>query len=123
MSEARDRLPRPVDVAAVFARRRAGILGIIDESVTAGSDLFGTPRAQRATLSTTLGLGATRTGTIGRGSFGNLLTRNVNGTLSVGMENMPVGIARRRRGRATDSVLPYWYPRRPLGDITVVLRV
>lgn len=123
MPEARDRLPRPIDIAAVFARRRAGVLGILDDTVTTGSGLFGTPRTLRITPSSPTRLVATRAGALGRGSFENLHNQNGNRTLPVGRENTPVTIARRRRGRGADSVLPSWYPRRPLGDITVVVRV
>ncbi|XP_039155503.1 protein POLYCHOME-like [Eucalyptus grandis] len=48
--------------------------------------------------------------------------RNLFATPLVGRENTPPGgSARRGRGRP-DSVLPSWYPRTPLRDITTVVR-
>ncbi|KAJ6747407.1 PROTEIN POLYCHOME [Salix koriyanagi] len=41
----------------------------------------------------------------------------------LGRENIPPpGSARRRRGRGSNSVLPAWYPRTPLRDVTAVVR-
>ncbi|KAE8725153.1 putative syntaxin-24-like [Hibiscus syriacus] len=118
MAESRDRLVRNVDLAEVFARRRIGHLRILSQE--AMELLGGSPVTRRpmgvagATLSTA------RVGGFRRGSTlrtprsvrrGRTPRANVPGTPG------PLG---RGRGRGTGSILPSWYPRTPLRDITAV---
>ncbi|GMP86986.1 hypothetical protein CsSME_00039546 [Camellia sinensis var. sinensis] len=135
MPESRDRLSRPDDIAAMFARRRQSIGGIailLDEPEEVGS---GTPFLWGATAMTgtrgAMGLAATRGGGVGRGSLGTPRTRYRRGggrnlyrsPVVVGQENTPLGRVRRGRGRGgRGSVLPSWYPRTPLRDITAIVR-
>ncbi|GAV63923.1 hypothetical protein CFOL_v3_07441 [Cephalotus follicularis] len=137
--ESRDRLVRPVDIAAVFARRRSDILGILSDETDIGSPyLFGSPVGRGITVNAAtprrlIGAIAAGVGGGGGGSGrGNLGTPratvgrgwNQYATPVTGRENRPInaGITRRGRGRATSSVLPSWYPRTPLRDITSVVR-
>lgn len=110
MPESRDRRSKPVDIAAVFARRRSGIIGVLDDEVELG--LFGSTTSRVTTASTAAGaatgLGVTRAGGVIRGSFGT---------------PSPSRTARRGRSRPPQSVLPSWYPRTPLRDIAAVVRV
>ncbi|KAL7227890.1 hypothetical protein ACSBR1_022717 [Camellia fascicularis] len=83
MPESRDRLSRPDDITAVFARRRQSIGGIailLDEPEEVGS---GTPFRWGATAMTgtrgAMGSAATRGGGVGRGSLGTPGTRNRRG--------------------------------------------
>lgn len=126
MPESRDRLPRPDEVRATFARQRQSIGGIailLDE----GQPEVGTPFRWGATAMTgtrgPMGVASTRGGRgVRRGSLGTprSSTRNRRG-----QENMASGSFRRGRGRgrSTNSVLPSWYPRTPLRDVTYVVRV
>ncbi|KAK4281842.1 hypothetical protein QN277_013290 [Acacia crassicarpa] len=130
MPESRDRLSRPFDIAAIFARRRANILGILDEELD--SALFGPIARRESTTSTSsgaIGFGPFRGG--GRGRFGSPRTvvgrgpargRNLYRSPATGLENTPPGTARRVRGRRSRSQLPSWYPRTPLRDITAITR-
>lgn len=108
MPEARDRRVIPLDVDTLFRRPFSAV---IQESeplsvtpapapFTAGSDRFFTERTP--------------------------VRREVaRARRSPGSENTPPTTARRgRRGRATASrsVLPSWYPRTPLQDITAIVR-
>ena len=136
MAEARDRLSRPGDIAEVFIRRQRtiGSVGILsDESPEVGTR---TPFRWGATAMTgtrgAMGVGAIRGGaSIGRSSFGTPRgvgigrSRNLHRSPAFGRENTPAEISRRGRGRArgSNSVLPSWYPRTPLQDITAVVRV
>lgn len=136
MPESRDRLSRPDDVRAAFARRRQSIGGIsilLDEEQEVGGTGT-TPFRWGATAMTgtrgLTGAAATRGGGVGRGILGtprsnnrNRLGRNPRRSSVVGRENMGSGSFRRGRGRSTNSVLPSWYPRTPLRDITAVVRV
>lgn len=110
MPESRDRLSKPLDIAAVFARRRSGISGVLNDEMDLS--LFGsTPtRVTAATTAAgeTTGLGVALAGENVRGSFGT---------------PTPTRTARRGRIRPSQSVLPSWYPRTPLRDITAVVRV
>uniref|UniRef100_A0A7N0V2C3 Protein POLYCHOME n=1 Tax=Kalanchoe fedtschenkoi TaxID=63787 RepID=A0A7N0V2C3_KALFE len=112
MAEARDRLSRPEDVAATFARQRRLIRQnqiFVDESERRLGGLHASTR-EAATR---------RNVVIGRRRFGTPRTRVLYG--SVGRENVVAGgTGRRLWGRA--SVLPSWYPRTPLRDITHVVR-
>lgn len=130
MPEARDRIERPVDYSAVFLNRRSnGVL--IDEPAT---NLFGSPVQRLPSESA----GNTGLGSIGQGSMmargglvrGNFGIRRTSGRRGQtqfrspqGRENMSLGVARRGRGRASTSVLPSWYPRTPLRDVSTVVRV
>lgn len=129
-AESRDRLVRAVDVAAVYTRRRAGILGVLEDEPERSSNLFEPVVVRRAAgvVGARAPVGLGRGGAVvGRGVLGT--PRNVRGggrnlfaTPLVGRENTPPGgSARRGRGRP-DSVLPSWYPRTPLRDITTVVR-
>lgn len=117
MPEARDRIERPVDYPAAFLNRRShGIL--LDEP-----NLFAPP-VQR--LPSGLGsIGQGRGGLV-RGNFGIRRTGRVRRGQTQfrspqGRENTSLGVARRGRPRA--SVLPSWYPRTPLCDVSAVVRV
>ena len=123
MPESRDRLVRPVDYAAIFARRRAPSTGILIDDPEVGRNLFGSPAPVRQVATP-----ATRgrfTG--GRGGFGtprHVRIRNLYKTPASGQENNPRTAQRSSgRGRPRSSVLPSWYPRTPLRDITAVVRV
>lgn len=125
MPESRDRLSRPDEVRSTFARQRQSIGGIailLDE----GQPEVGTPFRWGATAMTgtrgPMGVASTRGGRgVRRGSLGTprSSTRNRRG-----QENMASGSFRRGRGRgrSTNSVLPSWYPRTPLREITYVVR-
>ncbi|PWA50802.1 hypothetical protein CTI12_AA451420 [Artemisia annua] len=134
MPEARDRLSRPVDVAASYARRRmtAGRIGILpDDSESdrtpfrwGSTPLTGGVSGQQMGL--TLFNGRTTVGGVtGRGLFGTPGTASRRGG-RIQTTRMPRGgggIRRVRGGRvASRSILPSWYPRTPLGDITHVVR-
>lgn len=120
MPEARDRLVRPVDLAASFARRRSGALGVYQDEPEASAELVGSPLFRAAAMTPRGRIReAGRGGGFGtpRGGFG----RGRRSTFGVptGRENTPpFGSARRGR-----SVLPAWYPRTPLRDITAIVRV
>jgi len=131
MPEARDRIERPVDYPAAFLNRRShGIL--LDEPATQ-HNLFGSP-VQRVPSEATGGLGSIGQGSMtGRGGLvrGNFGIRRTGGgrrgqiqfRSPQGRENMSLGVTRRGRARASNSVLPSWYPRTPLRDISAVVRV
>ncbi|KAF3962160.1 hypothetical protein ACB098_09G119400 [Castanea mollissima] len=123
MPESRDRLVRPVDHAAIFARRRTPGTGIVIDDPEVGPNLFGSPAPVRRVATP-----ATRGRFIGgRGGFGtpryHVRGRNLYRTPASGQENNPRTVQRSSgRGRPTSSVLPSWYPRTPLRDITAVVR-
>ncbi|KAG5252815.1 hypothetical protein OIU78_019897 [Salix suchowensis] len=120
MAESRDRLSRAVDIAAIFAaRRQSRSLGIYQDRPEFDMALFGSPRTNAAIRNQTVGV-ATITGR-GRVSLGT--PRGRGGRTIMDRENMPSpGSARRGRGRGSNSVLPSWYPRTPLRDITAIVR-
>lgn len=131
MPESRDRLVRPLEIAAAFARRRSTILDVPSDEGDRNS-ILSEPPSQQRTPRVPLGRGTARgRGELGRSVFGTPRTatargRSLYGTPLIGRENMPVTgrVGRGRgRGRPTNSVLPSWYPRAPLGDITPVVRV
>lgn len=101
MPEARDRRERPVDYPAAFLNRRSH--GILLDEPPAHLNPFQSP-VQRLPPSESMG----------RGGFarGNL-----------GVRRRGLGVARRGRARASASVLPSWYPRTPLRDVSSVVRV
>lgn len=112
MPEARDRRERPVDYPAAFLNRRYhGIL--LDEPSPAHLNPFQSPVVQRLpSESTTMGRG----GGVARGNLG--VRRTGGGRVRRGL-----GVARRGRARASaSSVLPSWYPRTPLRDVSSVVR-
>ena len=133
MPESRDRLSRPVDVAAILFAPRRYNGGILIDEPERDPNLFGTPiRPQRtaaATTTTTTTTPVARTpagfevarggggGGLGRGSFRTPRTGNLR------RENTPIGTARRGRRGGRNSILPSWYPRTPLRDITAIVRV
>lgn len=138
MPEARDRLSRPADVAELYRRRVTQIGGgrRIDAGRIinvfrddAGGITVGTPFRWGATgLTGTLGAGtaAAAAGGVGtpiRTPFRTPTARRGRGSSArvIGREN--VSHTGRRLLRARDSVLPSWYPRRPLQDITYITRV
>ncbi|XP_010506038.1 PREDICTED: protein POLYCHOME [Camelina sativa] len=131
MPEARDRIERPVDYPAAFLNRRSnGIL--IDEPAATHHHLFGSP-VQRVPSEAT-GLGSIGQGSLMgrdglvRGNFG--IRRTAGGgrrgqiqfRSPQGRENTSLGVTRRGRARASTSVLPSWYPRTPLRDVSAVVR-
>ncbi|KAL1206930.1 Protein POLYCHOME [Cardamine amara subsp. amara] len=131
MPEARDRIERPVDYSVAFLNRRSnGIL--LDEPATQ-PNLFGSP-VQRvpseATGNTGLGFigqgSMTGRGGLVRGNFGIRRTGGRRGQTQFrspqGRENTSLGVTRRGRARASTSVLPSWYPRTPLRDVSAVVR-
>lgn len=110
MAEGRDRLTRLEDPIYVYSRRRrsigrGGIEIFQDESEAS------TAVVPLRTTPTTV-----RTSGGGRG-------RNLRGTpvRAIGSQNISPGGRGRWRGRR--SVLPSWYPRTPLRDITSIVRV
>ncbi|XP_039017235.1 protein POLYCHOME-like [Hibiscus syriacus] len=107
MVESRDRLIRAVDLAQLFVRRLFGIFS--DEA----RELLVFP-----VVTPTLRCG-------GRHRESSFVTpRSVvrHGFPSIGRENTPLTVTGHGRGRGTSSVLPSWYPRPPLNDITAVVR-
>ncbi|KAK2363381.1 protein POLYCHOME [Trifolium repens] len=101
MPEARDRRVTPLDVDTLFTNRRPFSIYQDSDLLPAGSDRF---VAQRT-------------------AFGRGITRP-RGFHAPGNENTPPVLARRgrTRGGASRSILPSWYPRTPLRDITAVVR-
>lgn len=120
MPVSRDRLSSPVDIAAIFAaRRQSRILGVYQDQPELDMALFGSPRPNAATRTQTVGVGTITVR--GRGGLGT--PRGRGGRTPLGIENIPPpGSARRGRGRGSNSVLPAWYPRTPLRDVTAVVR-
>ncbi|KAF9664690.1 hypothetical protein SADUNF_Sadunf16G0044500 [Salix dunnii] len=120
MTESRDRLPRAIDIAAIFAaRRQSRSLGIYQDQPELDMALFGSPRTNAAIRIQTVGVGTVT----GRGRVSLGTPRGRGGQTVMDRENMPPpGSARRGRGRGSNSVLPSWYPRTPLRDITTIVR-
>ncbi|CAH2063763.1 unnamed protein product [Thlaspi arvense] len=124
MPEARDRIHRPVDYAAIFANRRSN--GVLLDEPASRLGLI-EPPAQRSPSDS-------EPGSIGRGSLvvrGNFSSwrpghGNRSGQIPFrspqGRENVAMVTARRGRGRVSPSALPSWYPRTPLRDITHIMR-
>ncbi|KAL3637282.1 negative regulation of ubiquitin-protein transferase [Castilleja foliolosa] len=141
MPEARDRLSRQDDVLSTYSTRLRsfasgrGNVGrvnpvafILEDDVDEGQ-AAGTPFRWRGTAMTVtpgpMGVASGR-GSFGTPRFGRVLNSGQSSTLAIGRENLSpsVGSARRRgngRGRGS-TVLPSWYPRKPLQDITAVVR-
>ncbi|XP_050382976.1 protein POLYCHOME-like [Argentina anserina] len=118
-AESRFRLERQFDIAEAFAQRRSGGVGIL---VDERPEPAGTPVAQRP-----LGIWA-RGGVVAPSSLRTPGTgigrgRSALGTVTPARENTPpAGGSSRRRGSGSNSVLPSWYPRTPLRDITAITR-
>ncbi|CAF2048341.1 unnamed protein product [Brassica rapa subsp. narinosa] len=118
MAEARDRLEKPVDYAAIFANRRShGVLldepeaglGVLEHPVRrlpSGSRVYPQPGGNYSSWRPGHGNGS------GQSPF----------RFSQGRENVTMASARRGRGGASGSLLPSWYPRTPLRDITHIMR-
>ncbi|KAI4348745.1 hypothetical protein L6164_009428 [Bauhinia variegata] len=132
MPESRDRLSRP-DEATLFGRRQTDLIGVLDDEVEL--HLFGSTPRRETTVSTVTrratGFGATRPSGVVRGTIGTTRItvgrdrgrgRNLRRSPALGAENSGPGTARRGRVRPSHSVLPSWYPRTPLRDITAVVR-
>ncbi|KAL7586350.1 hypothetical protein Lser_V15G38577 [Lactuca serriola] len=141
MPEARDRLARPNNgVADIYRIRRGSVdsLGILPDDGdnergfsrtpfrwgatpltggTSGQPMEGAPSTRTITGAAARGGGA------GRGLFGTPGTVYRRGSRN---QNTPPSGSTVRRGRGrrpgSQSVLPSWYPRTPLGDITHVVR-
>ncbi|KAL3632437.1 negative regulation of ubiquitin-protein transferase [Castilleja foliolosa] len=141
MPEARDRLSRQDDVLAIYSNRlrnfasgrgnigRVNLIAFILEDDIDEGQATGTPFRWRGTAMVgTPGLMRVQ---FGRGSFGTPRIGRVPNSgrysaLAIGRENLSpsAGSARGRsggRGRGR-TVLPSWYPRKPLKDITAVVR-
>ncbi|KAJ0258353.1 Protein POLYCHOME [Hirschfeldia incana] len=108
MPEARDRRERPVDYPAAFLNRRSH--GILLDEPPIHLNPFHSPVQRPPSESLVFNQGST---TMGRGGIarGNLGIRRTSG-----------GVRRRGRARASASVLPSWYPRTPLRDVSSVVR-
>ncbi|KAK6127379.1 hypothetical protein DH2020_038890 [Rehmannia glutinosa] len=131
MPEARDRLSRDDDVVAAYSRRRVSrsggrnIIGrgssiiFVVEDENEGGQVAGTPIRWRdaAMVGTPGRMGLDRSNdAIGRTEIGRTAP-------ITGRENLsPVVGSGGGRGRGRGSALPIWYPRRPLNDITAVVR-
>ncbi|GAA0175843.1 hypothetical protein LIER_28939 [Lithospermum erythrorhizon] len=139
MAESRDRRVREDDVAEVYIRRMRSqstnrntesSQGVVLDVYRDQPDEATTPRTGIRRGTGTNGVvdqGTTRVirRVTGRGAFGtprNLQGRSFIGSPAIGSgsENVFPGGS---RGRASGSILPSWYPRRPLQDITSVVRV
>ncbi|KDP37365.1 hypothetical protein JCGZ_06819 [Jatropha curcas] len=117
MTESRDRLSRAIDIAAVFSRRRSGALGFYLDQPDLESALSPIRRPIAAARTVTVGASPISRG---RGGLGTPRIRNTHGTLV--RENTPVASLRRGNGNGRGRILPSWYPRTPLRDITAVVR-
>ncbi|MED6158017.1 negative regulation of ubiquitin-protein transferase [Stylosanthes scabra] len=112
MPESRDRRSTTVDIAALFARRRDSHHDELD------SALFGSPRRQTpASALASGGFGTPRTGAVRAPAA----VENSNPSRSGGRRTVGRGRGR-GRGGSSRSLLPSWYPRTPLRDITYVVR-
>lgn len=127
MPESRDRIPRPV--AELFALRLTAGVGVLLDDQGMSPSLFGSPIMRVSTVTTPVtrgrtALGATRSGGLGRGRSGT--PRNVRGWNLSQASGRDIAQSSRRwsgRGMHRNSMLPFWYPRTPLRDITAVVRV
>ncbi|KAL6540465.1 negative regulation of ubiquitin-protein transferase activity [Orobanche minor] len=129
MPEARDRLSRQDDVVASYSRRRVSTNGGRSTGGV-GSIIFvledGNEGGRTPGIPFRWG-GAAMVGTPGRNGLpmtdGDIRTPGTGRRAApiVGRENLsPAVRSGRRRGRG--GGLPNWYPRRPLNDITAVVR-
>ncbi|KAG2244013.1 hypothetical protein Bca52824_094148 [Brassica carinata] len=118
MPEARDRREAGGLPAAFLNRRSHGIF--LDEPLPAHLNPFQSPVQRLPSESLAFG-SAGQGSTVGRGggiARGNLGVRRTGG----GGGRRGLGVARRGRARASASVLPSWYPRTPLRDVSSVVR-
>ncbi|KAJ9548214.1 hypothetical protein OSB04_020757 [Centaurea solstitialis] len=142
MPEARDRLSRPDNEVAeiqILRRRPVGILGVLvdddDSDRSVGRTPFrwgatpltgggGSGRPAAGDAGTTIGATTIRGGGGGgRGLFGTPRTVYRRGGRNQNTPPSGGGFRRGRGGRSgQQSVLPSWYPRTPLGDITHVVQ-
>ncbi|XP_059298522.1 protein POLYCHOME isoform X2 [Lycium ferocissimum] len=104
MPNTRDRLSRAEDLIGMYSRRRRRTVE------GCGIAIFEDEQEERATMNFSAGdwNGARRRVGIG-------MPRNGNSARVIGRENIS-------QGRGGHSVLPSWYPRTPLRDITSILR-
>lgn len=105
----RDRLPRPVDISTLYRGAARRVHLIVDE-----------PGLRWAGLS---GNGSNGARVLGQRAIGP--RRNFHRFPAAGRENIPPVIPVRRGGtavRGRRSILPHWYPRTPLRDITGIVR-
>ncbi|XP_009619294.1 protein POLYCHOME-like isoform X2 [Nicotiana tabacum] len=128
MTEARDRISRTEDLMDIYSRRRrttvrnegGGIVIFQDEQEDASATraIF-----RPGTAAARVGLGGGGRGGIGRRVNFGTPRRNSHRTPArvIGRENIsPSGRGRGRGGQ--HIVLPSWYPRTPLRDITSIVR-
>lgn len=127
MLESRDRISRLVP--ELFALRRTAGVGFLLDDQRMSPSLFESPIMRVSTVTTPVSrgrtaLGATRSGGLGRGRSGT--PRNVRGwnlSQATGRDNAQSSRRWSGRGMHGNSMLPFWYPRTPLRDITAVVRV
>ncbi|KAK1370505.1 Uv-b-insensitive 4 [Heracleum sosnowskyi] len=125
MPEARDRLSRRQDDPSIlFLRQRSqfGSLQILPDVPAVNTFRWGATPLNGATTGVAGSPG--RGGGVGRGTFGTPRLGNGRGRVSSGRENTPARSARRtpRGGGGNRSILPSWYPRKPLQDITPIVK-
>lgn len=97
----RDRLSRPVDISTLYRGAARKVDLKVDEPGLRWAGLSGSPSS---------GSGRRRAG-----------PHRAGRTVAGGRENVTPGrVVRTSRGRG--RVLPYWYPRTPLRDITAIVR-
>ncbi|KAK6149194.1 hypothetical protein DH2020_016719 [Rehmannia glutinosa] len=142
MPEARDRLSRQEDALATYSNRRRIFSGgrgnvgrvnpvafVLEDDADDGQ-ATGTPFRWRSTAMVgtpgPMGVASGR-GSIGTPRIGRAANFGRPSPLTIGRENLSpvvVGNSRGRvggRGRGS-SILPAWYPRKPLRDITAIAR-
>ncbi|KAK1397728.1 Uv-b-insensitive 4 [Heracleum sosnowskyi] len=125
MPEARDRLlRRQEDPSVLFLRQRSqfGGVQILPDEPAVNTFRWGATPLNGAT--TGVGGSPGRGGGVGRGTFGTPRLGNGRGRVSSGRENTPARSVRRtpRGGGGNRSILPSWYPRKPLQAITPVVK-
>lgn len=137
MIESRDRLIREEDHLTPMSSPRLNI-GVSRFSTGGERNLFGSISPSQTTFS--IGFNGSPMGLMATAASRNLVMRRVgfgpNSRLGYGRgrnlywnssiesENVnPLGSDRRCGGRVRNSVLPSWYPRSPLQDITAVVNV
>ncbi|GAA0178626.1 hypothetical protein LIER_29864 [Lithospermum erythrorhizon] len=126
MAEARDRRVRAEDIAEVYIRRRRSLVSNPDsvDQILAFVDQLDESTPPRTALRwRTTPMVGTSSRVIRRfnafGSPRNIRGRSFRGVQASGRENVVPGGS---RGRARGGTLPTWYPRRPLQDITSIVR-
>ncbi|PRQ43886.1 hypothetical protein RchiOBHm_Chr3g0473181 [Rosa chinensis] len=115
--ESRFRLERPFDIAEAFSQRRSGSLAVLNDQRVESLE----SPARRRALATPVH--QRRLGLWAAGGDGLARSRMRTPRAAIGRENVLLaGSSSRRRGRGSNSVLPSWYPRTPLRDITAITR-